>query len=691
MLELWRSPAGSGDPVGCLTSTFTFNPGLFDEQCLARFLEIDSQPDREDLAFLLERETRLGSVYAGVLVDHTQAGVSHSLRWDVLPVRVPRGKQHAKVSLLAWTHRVRIIVTSANLTEPGYRQNFEVAGHIDGTPECADGNLIRECCGFLRVLLDLVPCVPGDGSGISRAATFIEAVERHVRDWRPASRSQSSRQYLAFTHPETASVAASSSLETALSRCRSAGGAPSEAWMASPFFDPSDADRDRNTAMIALGKSMARGVRRTIYLCLPVIKSVNAEHHRLAAPRSLLSSAQRYVDDVTVKALPAQEKENTRPWHAKMLRLASDAYTALLIGSSNFTTAGLGLGNARNTEANLLYLAPRRQHAREPGRLDKLWPDMETIEEPEEAEWLDPLSELVEEEAAVPAQGVPWGFISATYHAGDQRFMRFRFEAGGLPEHWAIMAVGRHAGELVNSDDYRKQASPVILDVDWLPVEPPDVLVVRWGDDEARWPLNIADPRKLPPPDCLEKMSADEMLMILAASDPGAALRAWARRHQVAELPDELDAAEPPDLDPLRAYPLQETFLRRIRLRARVLAAARANLQRPAWSRQAIDWRLRGLLGIETLAQRMVQELAASNGNTSEAVLGLADLLVMLSEVTYEEAVGAVPNEEFGAIYRPFLADLSRTLDQNVRNATNGLAGDVRSFWKEVLSRCQEQ
>ena len=86
MLDLWRSPEGAGDPVGCLATTYTFHPGLFDEQCLARFLEIESEPDREDLAFLLERETRLGGVYAGVLVDHTQAGVEHSLRWDVLPV-----------------------------------------------------------------------------------------------------------------------------------------------------------------------------------------------------------------------------------------------------------------------------------------------------------------------------------------------------------------------------------------------------------------------------------------------------------------------------------------------------------------------------------------------------------------------------------------------------------------------------
>ena len=157
MLDLWRPPKDAGDSIGCLATTYTFAPGLFDEQCLARFLEIESEPNREDLAFLLERESRLGGVYAGVLVDQTQAGVEHSYRWDVLPVRIHGGKQHAKLSLLVWDRCVRIIVSSANLTEQGYRTNYEVAVPADLTP--AGGNLeaLGESIAFLRSLIQLVP------------------------------------------------------------------------------------------------------------------------------------------------------------------------------------------------------------------------------------------------------------------------------------------------------------------------------------------------------------------------------------------------------------------------------------------------------------------------------------------------------------------------------------------------------
>ena len=181
MLDLWRPPKDAGDPIGCLATTYTFAPGLFDEQCLARFLEIESEPNREDLAFLLERESRLGGVYAGVLADHTQAGVEHSLRWDVLPVRIHGGKQHAKLSLLAWSRHIRIIVASANLTDPGYRSNYEVASAVDLSIQGADAGMLTEAVGFLQSLLQLVPGAAENPPEIQRAGTFLKEVSHLVK------------------------------------------------------------------------------------------------------------------------------------------------------------------------------------------------------------------------------------------------------------------------------------------------------------------------------------------------------------------------------------------------------------------------------------------------------------------------------------------------------------------------------
>ena len=108
-----------------------------------------------------------------------------------------------------------------------------------------------------------------------------------------------------------------------------------------------------------------------------------------------------------------------------------------------------------------------------------------------------------------------------------------------------------------------------------------------------------------------------------------------------------LDSATPIDLDPLRRFDLQATFLHRVRRRARVLAQLRANLQRSAWGRQALEWRLRGFVGVQAVAERLVRDVATANQEADEALLTLADFLIVLREVDYEPAEGALSRTEF--------------------------------------------
>jgi hypothetical protein len=377
MLELWRPPQDAGEAVGCLASTYTFAPELFDEQCLARFLEIESEPDREDLAFLLERESRLGGVYAGVLVDHTQAGVAHSLRWDVLPVRIPRGKQHAKIGLLVWHRHVRIIVASANLTEAGYRTNYEVAGAVELTPEDADTESLAAAVDFLRALVRLVPGASERLPAVQRAEGFLAEVERRVEGWKKRRRGERIRQHLVFTLPAVDDGGpARSSLDSAVQECRRRGGSPNEAWIASPFFD---SDEPTSRVASSLCKLMARGGNRTVCFCVPAVSDAeSAAVLRLAAPVALLRTPPLYQASVSIEMLPeADPDRNHRPWHAKMLALIAEQYSALMIGSSNFTSAGMGVGQNRNAEANLLTIVDRVAYGRDASRLEAVWPEMD--------------------------------------------------------------------------------------------------------------------------------------------------------------------------------------------------------------------------------------------------------------------------------------------------------------------------
>lgn len=330
MLELWRPPQAAGDPIGCLATTFTFSPALFDEQCLARFLEIESEPNREDLAFLLERETRLGGVYAGVLVDQTRSGVEHSLRWDVLPVRIRGGKQHAKLSLLVWARHIRIIVSSANLTDPGYRTNYEIAAGVDLSPDDSDSAMLVEAVEFLRNLLALVPGAANEPPEVRRATIFLKDVLRRARGWSQRRRREGIRQQLVCTLPARSGVSARSSLEEIIQACRARGISPHEAWIASPFFD---AEVGTSRATASLCRQMARGRLRKLSFAVPAVRDGNegSKVPRLAAPPALLTTVEKCGGSVAFEVLPDSEDTNHRPWHAKMLALLAAPYSALMI------------------------------------------------------------------------------------------------------------------------------------------------------------------------------------------------------------------------------------------------------------------------------------------------------------------------------------------------------------------------
>lgn len=683
LLELWRPPKGAGDPIGCLATTYTFQPALYDEQCLARFLEIESEPNREDLSFLLERESRLGSVYAGVLVDHTQAGVEHSLRWDVLPVRVPGGKQHAKLSVLLWARHARVIVSSANLTEQGYRYNFETAAFLDATPDGGNVDAIRDALQFLKTVPGFVAVGTENPVVVQRALQFIKEASRRVEKWTGERRAPGTRQRLVFTVPGRAD-AARSTVDECLDECRSRGGSPFELWVASPFFDDEEAASD---LMARVAKGMARQYKKRIDICLPAQRDKDVKHPRLLAPKSLWNTASKFADTVNIEMLPAADADrNPRPWHAKLMLLRGDGYVGVLAGSANFTAAAMGTGERRNIEAGLLTVLDRN----DPEPFEELWPDMVAVTDPHAAEWIGRSVEQDEEEKA-GQRPVPPGFLLATYFAGAQARIELVVSAGQLPGTWTVRAPGANGEQLFSSDDWLGSGQPACLSRLWTQPGPPEWLIVQWEAYQAPIPINVHDQRDLPPPSQLQHMTADDMLGILAASDPGAAFRVWARARQQDDAFDpELDSASPVDLDPLRLYDLHSTFLHRIRRRARVLAAVRANLQRPASGRQVVEWRLRGLVGIQPLADRLLAEYLGANARSDEALLTLADFLLAMTEVRYETADGAMSRREFDDVYRPFLTELAQRLSTEVASSTNAVSADAVQFWKRVVQRCRE-
>ena len=64
-----------------------------------------------------------------------------------------------------------------------------------------------------------------------------------------------------------------------------------------------------------------------------------------------------------------------------------------MIGSSNFTRAGMGTAVHRNAEANLVTVVQRVAYGRKKGRLEDIWSQMGPDVDLEAAEWLGPQPE----------------------------------------------------------------------------------------------------------------------------------------------------------------------------------------------------------------------------------------------------------------------------------------------------------
>src|SRR4030095_15783296 len=132
LLDNWIPPTDAGLPIGCFATTYTFQSDFFEEECLTRFLNIESKADEDGPVYLIEREEKLNNIScAAVWVDQAWARQKRNLRWDLVPVRLAQGILHSKVCVLQWVNYVRIIVGSSNLTKPAYRANQEIYAVID--------------------------------------------------------------------------------------------------------------------------------------------------------------------------------------------------------------------------------------------------------------------------------------------------------------------------------------------------------------------------------------------------------------------------------------------------------------------------------------------------------------------------------------------------------------------------------
>lgn len=652
--QLWMAPTDLsvgdvGQPLRCLSTTYTFNAAYLEHELLPRFLGLRYDDKESRSLYVLERDHRLGTVPVAVLVDAGMVSAEQStLRWDQIPVFVPHGIQHAKISLLVWEHAVRVIIGSANLTAAAYRTNREmvsVLDFFDAANSCPRG-LLNDVLDFIERLIGFTRCADAlRGRIVNQVVETRKLTARWTSMRSDFAAHERPRVHFVSGLPSVSSRKSDSVIDAALERWGSRR--VDNLTLLTPFVDESP---DKQAHLIGKLAALKGAQTAQLAILLPARRLESAEaNYQVQAPGSFGQTCTTAFPGCEWSAfvLPRMNDETCeRALHAKALLLQGGDATLLLMGSSNFTSRGMGT-HQPNIEANLCFIDRLKQrdglswHERLP--VD-VWQC--EIEEDAQVNWAET---AIVGDATDDSRGtLPAFFQCATVHAesrgegepmGGRVIVTFNLTAAE-PTRWRL-STHKH-GDRDVTEIVRGNGKWADTQLEWrLPphLHPSSirVLEVSWqgADDHveriALMPVGLRASTDLPLSEEFAALTADEILTcLIAGREPAghAAQRSNERQWR---------RAGQPITDPLRTVRTDGFMLYRTRRLGRALARAGARLGDTPATPAAMSYRLLvDPLGVLSLASALVRQQRDDEKSRPDAsgvqgaVFALAEIVLLV-------------------------------------------------------------
>jgi hypothetical protein len=670
--ESWSSPAtipgteaGPGEPIACLTTTYTFSAKFLETELLPRFLGLDFDPAEREPAFVVEREDALEQVTAAVLVDQNHVDSRQTtLRWDQIPIRVPRGIQHAKVTVLAWERLVRLIVGSANLTVPGYRHNREVVSVLDffDDEESPPRFILSDALGFLGEILDFAAA---ENKIVTRVQDGITVVTSKLKKWSRIPEDFSPLEYPKVYFVANQPKATGGVGRSVLKQVKKLWGNRSarDIRVVTPFVgDP----HSKFQTLVAELTEIPHLVSADVTLAVPGIRCEDdTERLLVMLPRAFRDTwAEKWeveADDLYVCIVTPEveyrDRLVQRPLHAKGIFLSDNKISLLCCGSSNFSASGMGVGNA-NIEANLVYL-DRPISEVDSGCLENRLPvDWGSFADGE-VEWPEepPVSEADDE---LHGNRVPPVFLWASLNPEKAELIIGLDPDKSLPQEWSIRLHHAEDSVLASNDNYpsipAENRLVIMLPSDMQEI-PITTLKLRWRDGEesgdALIPVHVDDRKHLLPTEALGSLTAEGILTCILS---GCSTAEWVDRELARKNKGGEHKPGDPLLDPHRFHDPSGLALYRVRRLGRALAAMAQRLVRTVRTPEAVEYQLfRHPLGPVRLANALVSEsdgaasgepaggVAVPKMERARVIFSLLEIVRVFSIISDKEPMSAGP------------------------------------------------
>ncbi len=212
--------------------------------------------------------------------------------------------------------------------------------------------------------------------------------------------------------------------------------------------------------------------------------------------------------------------EEGRPLHLKSLWLQNDRVVLLMMGSSNFTSAGLGLGSAHNLEANLAY-AVGANSGEAGSALKETWLEVEYFPEGFRLRW-QPRAGEGEDAATTDVVPLLAAFDQAHFGCDERQQAFIELTFSGVPPAGWMLAFEDDREPFLTEGVWQTQGSPPEMRLPWSRQRAPSGFAVSWSQSggSAWWPVNVLSPNVLPPPPELKDLSLEILIDILTSARP---------------------------------------------------------------------------------------------------------------------------------------------------------------------------
>jgi len=311
-----------------------------------------------------------------------------------------------------------------------------------------------------------------------------------------------------------------------------------------------------------------------------------------------------------------------------------------------------------------------RRHPEARRHLEESFPPGRPFPRDAELRWQEEVQS--EESAEAECLPLPPAFGAAIYErdASDRPQVRFILD-DSPPAGFAVL--GESDGCLfLSPGDLTGDGPPWDICRAWPTERPPTGFWVIWQEiaGKAWWPVNVDCPRCLPPPEELNCLPLEVLIDILTSARPmHRVLAGHIARRQGSVTHDA------PVVDPHKKVDTARFLLQRTRRVSWALTALRERLQHPAPTRECLDWRLRGPVGVVAVAEALQREARSAD----ERRFLLAELLLELHRTVPEQAPSCLSAEEVRLAVRDLLDELARELatERHTRTPIDRYVADV--------------